>query len=67
MLPKPALALKEKMPGKYRMVVSMANDELGYILDPDDFDRPLYKYEKSMSVGKQTWPLLHAAAQELLK
>jgi hypothetical protein len=65
-LPKPALTLKAEMPGRYPMVVAMSNDELGYILDPEDFDKPRYKYERSMSVGKQTWPLLHAAARELL-
>jgi hypothetical protein len=66
-LPRPALALKEKMPGRYRMVVALGNDELGYILEPEDYDRDLYKYERSMSVGKQTWPLLFDAARELLK
>ncbi|MCC2668813.1 MAG: hypothetical protein K0Q72_1284 [Armatimonadetes bacterium] len=66
-LPKPALALKAKMPGKYRMIVALGNDELGYILDPADFDLKRYSYEKSMSVGKQTWPLLFEAAQELLR
>lgn len=65
-LPRPALALKEKMPGKYRMVFTMANDEIGYILDPADFDRALYKYEKSMSIGPKTWPLLWDAAIGLL-
>lgn len=65
-LPKPALALKGKMPGKYPMIVALGNDELGYILDPDDFELKRYSYERSMSVGKQAWPLLDAAAQELL-
>lgn len=65
-LPKPALALKSKLPGKYPMIVSMANDELGYILDPEDFDKDRYKYEKSMSVGKETWSKLYEAAQALL-
>ena len=65
-LPKPGLAVKAKLPGKYPMVVSMANDELGYILDPEDFDKDRYKYEKSMSVGKETWPRLFEAAQALL-
>jgi len=65
-LPRPALALKKEMPGRHRLVIALGNDELGYILDPEDFERELYKYEKSMSVGKQTWPLLHAAARELL-
>jgi hypothetical protein len=66
-LPKPALALKAKMPGKYKMIVALGNDELGYILDPEDFDTKRYSYEKSMSVGKKTWPLLFEAAQDLLK
>jgi hypothetical protein len=66
-LPKPGLALKEKMPGKYKMIVALGNDELGYILDPEDFDQKRYSYEKSMSIGKQTWPLLFDAARELLK
>ena len=61
-----ALALKARIPGRYPMVVALAHDELGYILDPEDFDKDLYKYEKSMSVGKETWPRLFQAAQELL-
>jgi hypothetical protein len=65
-LPKPALQLKSMMPGPYRLVVGLGNDELGYILDPEDFDTRRYSYEKSMSVGKQAWPLLLKAAQELL-
>lgn len=65
-LPKPALAIKARIPGKFPMVVAMANDELGYILDPDDFEKDLYRYEKSMSVGKETWPKLLEAARELL-
>lgn len=65
-LPRPALALKGQMPGPYPMIVALGNDELGYILDPDDFDKKLYSYERSMSVGKNTWPVLFAAARELL-
>lgn len=66
-LPKPALALKERIPGRYPMVVALGNDELGYILDPEDYPKDLYKYERSMSVGPQAWPRLFEAAQELLK
>jgi hypothetical protein len=49
------------------MIEALGNDELGYILDTADFDLKRYSYEKSMSVGKQTWPLLFEAAQELLR
>ncbi len=66
-LPRPALDLKNRMSGKFRMVIALGNDELGYILDPDDFVRDTYKYERSMSVGRQTWPILSASASELLK
>ena len=66
-LPRPALALKAEMPGPYPMIVALGNDELGYILDTDDFDKKLYSYEHGMSVGMQTWPLLCAAARSLLK
>ena len=66
-LPRPALALKAKMPGKYKMIVALGNDELGYILDPEDYPRDLYKYERSMSVGPQAWPRLWEAAQKLIR
>ncbi|MGV3721232.1 MAG: neutral/alkaline non-lysosomal ceramidase N-terminal domain-containing protein [Actinomycetota bacterium] len=66
-LPKPALALKARMPGKYPIIIALGNDELGYILDPEDFEKKRYSYEKSMSVGKETWPRLLEAATDLLK
>ncbi len=66
-LPRPALDLKQLMPGAFPMVVALGNDEIGYILDPADFTRDLYKYEASMSVGPETWPRLFAAAKELLR
>jgi hypothetical protein len=66
-LPKPALELKSRMPGRHRLVVALGNDELGYILDPDDFGTDRYKYERSMSVGKEAWPRLFDAAKDLLK
>ncbi len=66
-LPRPALELKKAMPGRFPMVVALGNDELGYILDPEDFGKDRYKYERSMSVGKETWPRLWSAAKELLK
>ena len=65
-LPKTALALKALMPGRHRLVVALGNDELGYILDPADFGKDRFKYERSMSVGKETWPLLLEAARSLI-
>ncbi|MCX7943256.1 MAG: neutral/alkaline non-lysosomal ceramidase N-terminal domain-containing protein [Deltaproteobacteria bacterium] len=36
------------------LVISLCNDELGYILSPEEFrEKELYKYEISMSAGKE--------------
>jgi hypothetical protein len=54
------------MHGTYRFIIGLGQDELGYILVLKDFDRELYHYERSMSVGKQTWPLLFQPLKELI-
>jgi hypothetical protein len=67
LLPKPGLELKQRMGGRPRFLIGLGNDELGYILDPADYDLPLYRYEKSMSVGRQAWPRIRDALDALLK
>jgi Neutral/alkaline non-lysosomal ceramidase, N-terminal len=67
LLPRPGLALRERIPGRYRLILGLGDDELGYILHPDDFDRDLYRYERSMSVGRQAWPKIEEALGELLR
>lgn len=53
-------------------IVGLANDELGYILPPEDFRYPLNPlspgehYEETMSISKQIGPRLMAAVAELL-
>ena len=66
LLPMPGLALRAAMHGNYRFIFGLGQDELGYILDASDFDRELYHYERGMSVGKQTWPLLFQPLKELI-
>jgi len=65
-LPRPWLGLKAEVKAPYPVCIALGNDELGYILHPEDFPRDLYRYERSMSVGQQTWPTLLAAERELL-
>jgi hypothetical protein len=67
LLPKPGLDLKRRMMGRPRFLLGLGSDELGYILDPADFDLPLYRYERSMSVGRQAWPRISEALDALLK
>ena len=55
-LPNIGLYLKTKMRGKFKFLLGLTNDELGYILTPEDFVLDLYKYEASVSVGEQMSP-----------
>jgi len=51
--------VKEAMTGKYRFLFGLANDELAYIVPPDEW-RP-DGHEEAVSVGIDTWPALRAA------
>ena len=46
-------AMIERLGVESPFILGLANDELGYILAEDQFDQPLYKYEASMSVGRE--------------
>lgn len=65
--PLPAVGLRVKgMLGRpYRFLVSLCNDEIGYIIDRDDRDPR--RYEESMSLGPLTCELLLSALSELLQ
>jgi hypothetical protein len=65
-LPKPALALKQEIPGPAPLILALGEDELGYIIDPSDWHKETYKYERSVSVGPQAWPRILAAERQLL-
>ncbi len=57
-LPKLGLEIKAMFPGKYTMMFTLANDEIGYIIHPDDWSRDLYRYERSMSVGPKAGKII---------
>jgi hypothetical protein len=66
--------LRQLLPGRYRFVLGLANDEIGYILPRSQWDaEPPYTfgqaeapYGEINSLGPQTAPRLHAAYRELL-
>lgn len=66
MLPNLGLRLKGHMRGKYRLVLGLANDELGYILSREDYQDDLYAYERSMSVGPEAGPLIYEGIMDLI-
>jgi hypothetical protein len=48
------------------LVVSLGNDELGYLIHEEDFARGLYSYERTVSPGPLTVTLLRLAALDAL-
>ena len=66
--------LRTLMPGRFRFVIGLANDELGYIIPKSQWDDEapwLYgaeeeTYGEIVSFGPDTAPLLHAALREVL-
>jgi hypothetical protein len=66
LLPKLGHQLTEKiMTGKYNVIIGLGNDELGYIIPFEDWNPA--KYEESMSVGRETGPIVLGALQALIQ
>ena len=65
MFPKVGKKVYARMNGKYKVLVSLGNDEIGTI-GPRDSWNPK-GYEEFMSLGRETEPLLLEALGRLLK
>lgn len=67
-------AVREMMPGKYKFVVGLANDEIGYIIPKSQWDvKAPYTYGRSKapygeenSLGPETAPIIHAHLMQML-
>lgn len=67
--------LRSKMPGQFKFVIGMGNDELGYIIPKSEWDNEepwLYNsikelYGEENSLGPETAPIVHEQALELLE
>ncbi len=67
--------LRDLMPGKYRFIIGLSNDEIGYILPKSQWDEKApFTYEdddapygEENSVGPETAPILHRELQKILK
>lgn len=68
-------ALRELMPGKYKFILGLANDEIGYIIPKSEWDVEapyLYGAKKSPygegnSFGPETAPIIHSGLKEILE
>lgn len=63
--PMVGLRVKAALGVEHPALIALANDELGYLLDPAQAADPEFEYEVSMSVGPQTAPRLEAALRAL--
>ena len=54
------------MDGPHRFILGLADDEVGYIMSESEFEDPTYKYERSMSMGRETGTLIMEAVEQLL-
>ncbi|SHF22441.1 Neutral/alkaline non-lysosomal ceramidase, N-terminal [Mariniphaga anaerophila] len=67
--------VREMMPGKYKFVIGLANDEIGYIVPKSQWDvkapftygRDSSPYGEENSPGPETAPVLHSNLMEMLK
>ena len=67
--------LRSLMPGKYKFVLGLANDELGYIIPKSEWDKeapylydsPKAHYGEVNSTGPETAPIIHKTLKEMLK
>jgi len=65
--PRLGMMLKEAMPyAASPMVVGLANDELGYLPMPDQWEDPMYRYETSVCLGKYTAQIIYDGMLDLL-
>ena len=65
LLPELAYPILAKMEGYPRMIVGLANDELGYIIPSYDFRASAY--EEGMSIGPAAGPIIRQQAERLLE
>lgn len=68
-------AIREMMPRKYKFVLGLANDEIGYIIPRSQWDtkapfaygKDKAQYGEGNSTGPETAPILHRNIQEMLE
>jgi hypothetical protein len=65
LLPELSFEILERMTGYPRMIVGLANDELGYIIPGYDFRAGFY--EESMSVGAAMGPMVLESSLRLIE
>ena len=66
-LPALGFEIKHTLAAPFPLIVCLGCDELGYILPESSFSDPLYRYERSMSLGPGTGPALLEAVRAMVE
>ncbi|HNX78387.1 MAG TPA: neutral/alkaline non-lysosomal ceramidase N-terminal domain-containing protein [Prolixibacteraceae bacterium] len=73
--PQEVPTIREMMPGQFKFVIGLANDEIGYIIPKSQWDtKPPYAYGREKpqygeenSLGPETAPIIHQQIKDLLQ
>ena len=66
--PGTGFAAKELMPARYKFLVGLGNDELGYLLNEVQYnDRENYAYERTVSIGSRGLEVIMQRFAELVR
>ena len=66
-VPELGLRIRERMRAPDRAIFGLCGEEVGYILEPAMFENDEYRYERTMSLGRDTAEDLLAAYDALLR
>lgn len=64
--PEVGARMRERMRARHRLILGLCDDEVGYVLEPGMFDDPEYRYEATVSLGRDTARVLLAAQDALV-
>ena len=64
-LPKVGLKVKEMLRKPFKMFIGLGDDEIGYVIDPEDWKEG--KYEESMSLGPDTATILMGEIRHIIE
>jgi hypothetical protein len=59
------LRIKRAVDSSPTMIIGLANDELGYLIPPWDYDMGCYDYERSLCVGREAAWCIVARLEDL--
>ena len=64
--PEMGARMHDTLRARHRLILGLCDDEVGYVLEPGMFDDPEYRYEATVSLGRDTAAVILAAQEALV-